>query len=662
MSPSAPSPKPAFPLVQFNERRHKNLLLALFLIFVVALSFRLHGWSLSAWHYFLDGAPLKEVIVGEPKAIRSDDWCLDLPLIFAQTAHRPSFPIINTNIGEGQHMLAPIKVPSRNFITLFRPTTWGFFVGNDFGLSWMWWTLEIGIFYSFFLVFLLITRNQFWLSFWAACAFIYAPYFQFWSLHKGEIAIHWAGVFIATAYLLASTKRSVIWLAGIFLSWSFIALALDSCYPPIAISAGWLLPFAGLAWIINFRKELTVVFVHLRARIGSFGLALVTIALSFYLFYIDNKEAIQLIPETAYPGHRFSTGGGYPFWAFFGQDILAQNSSEQGSWIGNICEASSFFYTLPSILPLLFLTVLKEKKWPNVWSIVVGLYIIAMMIYTYVGFPDCLARFTLMGMSTSNRTQLGIGLADLLILVALLASSNALHSLSSISRYIVGVAWLVGLVIAAIFLKPHWPALETSQIALGILFQVALFWFWWIRRLPSFGMCLLALVSIVYTFKFNPIVRGGSDYFFKNPLSAKIIELDDADHSVHKWIVVGDWISNLPRMIGVKSLGGYHGHPQFALWKHYDPEGKYRSIYNQCAFINFKATQNTEIRFSTPGAGQVDVEINPESEACIQAFQETGVHYIIASGQTSVQALDACDRYTKIFIYLDKAIFAPKSQ
>jgi hypothetical protein len=629
---------------------------ALTLLFALALLFRLHGWSTSLWHQFIDGSPKTEILFGRARDIRSDDFLLDIPMILAQTAHRPSFPVINHNIGTGQYMLAPIKAPARDFITLYRPFTWGFFLGNDLGLAWMWWGLTLGLFYSFFLVFMLVSRNLFWVSFWAGVALVFSPYFQFWSFHKAEIAIHLAGAFVAAAYLLAARKRWIIWCAGVFLGWSLCGVALDHIYPPIAVTAGWLLPFAGAAWCWEHRKTLPWN-EYLLDRAGAFVLALAMVGVSLGWFFRESQGVIQLIQATTYPGRRFSTGGGFPLWAFFSHDLLAESCSHPGSWVGNICEDSSFIFVFPAVWCLLLVLLVQYRRWLDSWNLILAIYVAGVMIYTYVGFPDWLAHLTLFGMSTNNRTQMGLGLADFIMLVAALSNPRLRESLNAKTRWIGLFIWISLLVVCGFWFKSHWPHFKLYWLAAGAGLQAILAYLWWNKNFRSWGLALLAVASFAYTIKFNPWVRGGSDYLLKNPLSAKILELDRSDRNIHPWVVMGDFIfSNLPRMIGVRSLGGYHGYPDFALLKSFDPAGKYYSTYNQCGFLDFEAGDSMDAEFTSPSPGVVVANINPSSTA----FAQAGVRFFIAVGQPTIQVFAQSGVFNEIFSYADKAIFERK--
>jgi hypothetical protein len=279
------------------------------------------------------------------------------------------------------------------------------------------------------------------------------------------------------------------------------------------------------------------------------------------------------------------------------------------------------------------------------------------MIYTYVGFPGWLAHLTLFGMSTNNRTQMGLGLADLLMLVAALSNSRLRESLNLNTRWIGLLLWVSLLVAGGFWFKSYWPHLKLYWLAAGVAFQAMLACLWWSKNFRSWGMALLALASFAYTIGFNPWVRGGSDYLFRNPLSAKILELDRSDRNIHPWVVMGNFIvSNFPRMIGVKSLGGYHGYPDFDLFKSFDPAGKYYPTYNQCGFLDFEAGDSMDAAFTSPSPGVVVVNINPSSAA----FDKAGVRFFIAVGQPTIRVFEESGNFNKLFSEADKAIFERK--
>src|SRR5262245_59743697 len=123
----------ATPVSGRGPRLIVELAVAAFLLRVIL---RLHGFSLPLWHAVIDQSPMREVLVGHPQAVRSDDWAVVLPLALVQSAEEPRFPVVNPLIGNGQSGLASYSLPMWHPITLFRPQVWGYFLGPDTGLAW----------------------------------------------------------------------------------------------------------------------------------------------------------------------------------------------------------------------------------------------------------------------------------------------------------------------------------------------------------------------------------------------------------------------------------------------------------------------------------------------------------------------------------------------
>lgn len=637
------------------DRRHGVLLAVLTGLFLLFVSLGIHGWSLPMWHEIIDGSPAPEVLRGQARDIRGDDWLLDLPLILAQQSHRPRFPVINGNIGEGQNMLAPYDVPVWHPLLLLRPFTWGFLLGPDTGAAWMWWGLSLGVFYSFFLVFLLLSDQEFWVSLCLAAALLFSPYLQFWSLHKSEIAIHWAWAFVSAACLLRARRPGAIWAAGLGLGYSLAGMAVDHVYPPHAVTLGWLLPISLGAWLWPDRHPLAQeAYRHRGHRITAFLSGLLLAAAALLLFVHDFGEAFTRLAHTRYPGQRFSAGGGFPFWALFSQDFLAQAWGRSGSWLGNPCEDASFIFSFPLLSLLALLGWSQGHRRAHLLPLALSGYVAFLLVYTYHGFPDWLAVATGMGHAASNRTQLALGLADAMMLASLLSTRSKVWALRPALRWSALAAWGLLLSGFGVWMRARWADLTLAHVALGVALNLLFAWGWLVRRRARRSLAALALVSVLYTGGFNPWVRGGTGYLYSNPLSRKILEIDRERHGASRWMALGDaWIGNLFRILGVGSLGGYHTYPHFRLWRGFDPEGRQAAAYNQVALVGFYPSESLQPRITAPAQFAVDVFVHPDSPALAAA----GVSHILAVGSEALRAMERSRRFRKLSAFQDKAIF-----
>jgi len=564
------------------------------------------------------------------RAIRSDDWLLDIPMMLAQTKHAPKFPLINENIGNGANMMVPFNVPVWNSSLLFRPGNWGFLLGNDYGVSWLWWTKYLGLLAGIYLVLWILTQNSYY-SILGSLIFLYSPHTQYWSLHNYEPVIHGAFAFSAFFFLLRSTRRATLFFSGLFLGWNSVCYVINNIYPPFQIVVGLFFLILTVAFLAEqncnpFKGKLKGL------RIGSLVLALAIIGYGFLSFFAEAKSAIDLIMNTSYPGRRVSLGGTFPLQMLFTQNMMSTAGIVK-EWVqlGNYCEASNFFYFFPSLFLYLILTHKNSDRKKRLIPYACMGYLFFLLTYTFVGFPSWLAHATLMTKATVNRTQIGMGLAELCLLVVFL--NNIKESDLLKHRKVLIVFSILMTILIAFFYVGRVHVTYRILIILPILVFST---FGYLLFTPKFKLRFLfgvALFSIVYTFHFNPIVRGGDKYMQNNSLGKKLLEIDAENQNKTSWVIYGSTmdavvIGNYFRIIGLHSFAGYFPQPQLEMLKRFDPDGKYFSTYNQCAFIRFTDSpeQNATFHFE-PGSGRISV--SPTSPV----FTELGVtHFVFTEG------------------------------
>jgi hypothetical protein len=232
-----------------------RIALALLALFALLVALRVHGFSLAGWHDVIDGSAASEVLIGEPRPIRSDDWKVHLPLVLAQRAASPAFPVINPNVGGlGQDMRIPIETPVLHWSTLFRPTLWGYFLGADVGLAWHWWSRALGLFGVWLAVFAVVARGRLGVAALGAALLVASPFFQFWALNAAPHATALGACFLAvTALLRAATPRRIAAAAlGLGLAGGWLALTV---YPPYQITLAWLGVALALGFALDRRSD-----------------------------------------------------------------------------------------------------------------------------------------------------------------------------------------------------------------------------------------------------------------------------------------------------------------------------------------------------------------------------------------------------------------------
>jgi hypothetical protein len=645
------------PLIEF-DKKHRILVTLLGVLFVCMVALTIHGYSITVWHDFIDQSPEKEAIFEKGRMIRSDDFMLDIPNLLAQSAHIPAFPATNRNIGAGQNMHLPLELPASGVSLLYRPFTWGFFVSPDFGLSFRWWSLVLGVFYSSFLALMIVSRNNFFSSLLLSIGLVYSPYLQYWSFHKGEIIIFGLITFVAGCCFCAARKPLQIVVYGLITGYAGAGIILSHIYPAISIIIGWFVLFAWGGFYFDLRDELQLR-EQRAARFTGVALALLIMLISGALFYRESAEAISLIRDTVYPGRRFSTGGGFPLWAFFSHNMGAMLSDQNGKWIENVCESASFVFGFVPLLLLVIFSQFTQRRINSPWIRMLAAYMAFIGVFTFIGFPVWLAKIAFMGMSLPERTQLGFGLANAFMLATAFSPRFDWQDVPPKTIRFAVAAWAALLLGSMFWFKWQYPLLKLGFAIPFVAITIAVSHVAFRKRNLTLLVVFLAALSFLTSVKFNPVVRGGTDFIYHNALSEKLIELHRSNAVNTPWLVMGSWqISNLPRMLGIPSLGGYHNYPHFKIWSLLDPEGRLAKQYNQSGYVTFIASPDRQPVLKTITPGNFEVFVSPVHDA----FKKLGVRYFLSCNEQSHAIFRESAVFTERYRTGDFIIFERKER
>jgi hypothetical protein len=300
---------------------------------------------------------------------------------------------------------------------------------------------------------------------------------------------------------------------------------------------------------------------------------------------------------------------------------------------------------------------LRTRRRPDGVTIGLITYLLCLLAWNLFGFPETLACFTGMNRVPPVRTLLGLGVADQL----LLAAYAVRHKRPS--RFAGGgmmFSWLLfcGLITIRLPTEFHhgarWILAEGTLAALGVLVVLR----------PRWVLPAVAIISIITTAGFNPLVRGGSNYLFTNPLSSKILELDWSARTAGKpsvWIAYGDSpqdfiMSNLFRILGVKSINGLHSYPQVRLWQTLDPERQDEEVWNRYAYVTFGLPpESAHVGVKLVQKDLIWIELHPQNPR----FKALSVDYLFYSGKHA-ERFEIIPNLRKVFQYAGKTIFEVK--
>jgi hypothetical protein len=599
-----------------GSRTFTGLLLGAAALFALLVGLELHGFSLPFWHFLVDDSPAPEVLAGRPREHRWDDFAVQLPFALGQAAHEPPFPVVNENIGLGQNMLVPTPLPVAHPATLFRPTMWGFFLGEDVGLSWMWWSQILGAFAVWLAVFHKLLRASLGLALGGCGLILFSPYFQFWSFNMAPAAIYMGLCALSLVGLARARGAGAILTRTLALGWAGGCFLL-TLYPPYLVSLGFLfLVLAGGLLLEHGAEPRTA--GRNGWRWAGLAVAAGCSALAIAVLLAGASDAIEVLRHTEYPGTRVCKGGERPFWWLVNANLgLPLQVGEMG-WgaLENVCEAASCWLVSPAIAGVVLWRWIRGAERPD--PITAGLlaYCTIGLLYCHFEFGEPLARATLLSHVPSKRAVLGLALAEALLVVRFAAGRRggaAPRGLRA-GHTLIALAWALAVGACAVRLREALPELHpgwmAAAAALNGLAVYALAERWHARAVVG----AVAAALSASTIWFNPLVRGGAGYLHENSVARHVVEIDRALGGRSAWAVYGhNALANLIVANGVRVLNGEQPIPQLALWKRLDPSSAQKEKYNRYAnvFLTWPPPDGKTETVMLAGEASINVYFDP---------------------------------------------------
>jgi hypothetical protein len=578
-------PQP-FELIRFDKKL--NIFLGLCVgIFLILSLLKIHGSSVAAWNDRIPegSTSTKNIIAGTPKVIRMDEYAVLTPFTLSQV--KKGFPIKNESIG-GENAPLMSFLPTKHFITFFRPNFWGyFFLSTEQAFAWAWNFKALGIMIAMTLMLMLLTGNNFWLSIFGAFWMLFSSGTQWWYSTTLPDSIFSAAIlFTCTVYLIFS-KNTLSLIISTFCFILFGVYYAGMLYPPYQLPLAYFIIFLLIGYVIqNYNKEL--IFNKLYLKIGFASLAVVGLTIVMFKFYSDVKPTIEALMNTAYPGKRVDLGGSGFTANMFSEyyHLFINNETFPQIWI-NICEMSHYLNFTPVIIGCTIWYYVATKK-VNYLLLFPSIFVVFLLIWIKIGFPESLAKLTLMSMSPPKRTQIPFGIANVILALVYIGQlKNLKLGNVPVSKTIVVMVIVVFFVAitAATNDSSSNHFFKTPQLVIGVLlFSLAN-----IFLLPSinfkfreFAFMGIIGISLIPNIMVNPIARGLSP-ITEHRIYQNIKEIDQKD-SQKRWLVMGNqFLGYMAQTAGVDVLGGVKYVPDLKTMRVID--GKYHrdSVYNRYA-------------------------------------------------------------------------------
>lgn len=523
------------------------------------------------------GLPAEGLILGTPKAIRSDEWMVLTP--YFQIAVANGLGTIN-ELSPYQESLRTFQaLPILDWGLLFKPYHWGFLVlppAHAFSFFYM---CMAASFIAGWTIFMCQLRLPVPAALLVSVTILFSPIVQgWWSSNAGVfalapwVAVFWIGIDRRWLRVLACAYALTVWL-------------LSCAYPPFLHALGLTM----LILVLVFRRD-TLSWARCSDAALASGLAL-----AVFISYFG--DLIAIMQATVYPGQRVSHSGGIPLHRMLAHlfpTITTRKFEPLPAFASNASEIT----VLSSLLPLCTITLLdfsalRERIRRNWLSALILLASIAFICSWLLvnDLPSWFGRYTGLYMVPPPRSILAFGLVlnltcallivrcgvrlsapRLAVMAALLLlgvwmkiqhGTNGVHGLFSFHD-LVPFACLAGLLL--IWKKVHTP----SRMVLAVLSASLL------GNLATYGL-------------FNP-VQSATPIF---SLDAKAIELTmyarGADTAADGTLVVPGHYGALLAGAGLHTVNHTLYAPQMEYFRRYFPAisaSDFNTIFNRYSHIS----------------------------------------------------------------------------
>lgn len=608
----------------------------------------------------IDTVGLQSYLMGNARMIRWDEFMVFSPYALGQLSHNPRFPVVNTNIGNGQNMLVVPHAPVLHILTLARPATWGYFLfGAQRGLAWYWWFQIFACFTVLYLLFEIILKGRQKLAAFGAFWFGASAYTVCWSQWPAHVVFFVGLGCLAAYHLFTCEKRSTQLICALLLGLSFPGFVMFM-YPPWQVAAGY---FFALIFVVLFIRD--KLYLSLKT---SFKPRLVMLLLAVLIagglslsWVITCLPDLRVMSNTVYPGKRVSLGGDYSFALLFQgmYNIITVYFTPKA--LVNESQSSSFYFFFPAVMFAACISRRIARKLGLVgWSLI-G-YIVAMILILMVGLPEFIAKISLLSYIPSIRADLTIGLASILLCVhmlAVLSSDKQTETLSnegpstegvstegvsteglpaetlpaSEASVPVRVAAFVTLFFIAhsLFLMKKAPGFPPPQIALLISLLAGVISYCLIAGKARAFCGITAALLVATTALFNPLATN-LDHIYDSELAKEIININKQSNDRPFWVSYGGVHPGvLVEILGGRSLSGVQWPPQLDIWHALDPDRANENIYNMYAEVSFdyQPDENT-VTFKKVQDGTLRVQVAPTNPT----LKSLGARYVLVLGET----------------------------
>lgn len=570
------------------------------LTLLIALSaLKISGSSIGIFHSTFYGESIKDpnLIKGQPRGIRSDEWLVNTQLALAQ--HNNDFKPINDNFNGGMDMTVVGDAPYREWSAIFKPYNLSFLIlpfENAFAFRW-WFHLTV-LMLSAYLFCLRLFPKRILFSSLFAMIIGFTPFVAWWYL-VGTIVPITCG-FLLMVLGMSVIDQKTLWLFGhefshkiatllkvLALSYVGTVFAM-TFYPPFQIPIMLSVAFFLFGYFLESTTRQSI-----KKRIISILPIIYSAVISgivLFIFLVTRKDTITAITGTVYPAHLSIPSGGGDIKRFLASYLQPQiqRIGRGENYLGNQSEASnflvpSFFFLIPSLIILGINLYRKASiRWTLLMLTLCNLVFIGNL---YIHIFDPISKLLLLNKVSHDRIAMGVGFLGAVTMLWFIKEFTKLEDKPkylNISLVVYAAIYFVFAVFAGIKTREQFPHFITNgKLILGLSIVLIAGMSLLLTKYNIWGVATIALFGFISVYNVNPLYRG------MGPVANNriIVAMDAVSDPNDKWGVVDTLqFESFPEANGFKSVSGVALYPNLKFWRIYVGQDDERT-YNRYAHI-----------------------------------------------------------------------------
>ncbi len=584
-----------------------------------------------------DVAQPEGLTLGEPRAIRSDEYLTATPIAIGVTATGDTEDL--NPLTAPQEMLALLPSGPVTSVLFLDGTALrlGPVLPDQMLMSARGWLATLLLVLAAPAWFRALTGSR-WIGYFAAALILFSPHNAWWSNTSASIlGFAFAGAVALQRAALAASEGRRLHAVGWGAASAVLLVRTPLMYPPWALVLVPAVLVATVAWLLaqpnRRRASLTTI-----ACVGAFSLVLLGAVVW------ENWASIEAARNTIYPGARVATGAPNSMQSLFGATNLDILTTVGGVVGGNQSEMSSGFTVALVVAVLLLARGMVARVPGHRWAVISTVFVLGCWLaWCTVDFGTIGARIPVVNLVPAGRAAQIMGHLAV-ILLALVLPGMAKRGTVAFSLLAAGTSAAVAGYAGSLLRLQNIPELQIRTIWIAAFALALVVFLITYRPRAPWGYVLGGALALSLMWNVNPVQFGLADLRESGVAQDMLAAGDEARAEGGVWASDAYNVDSLMMATGVPSLSGRQmSGPDVDEWSKLDPKRANEAMWNRGgSFIAFVWSEDDKVTIANPSPDSIHVTASP----CEVARRITSLTTIVATRELDLDCLTPVSTFT----------------